>query len=168
MEARAQQAETKLWEYQQMSSASQSAGYTMMSRPPPMPPPPPAPLAHLQPRPRIPARFDGTASKLPYFILQLDAHMQEYDDLYRSEREKVRDIGSVLDGEAAEWFVELFELEVDKLNSVAELLQGLRLRFEDRDMVEKARKTLKTIKQGGRPFADFAHQFRAAASKIPD
>ncbi|XP_048338343.1 uncharacterized protein LOC125424948 [Sphaerodactylus townsendi] len=94
--------------------------------------------------------------------------MLEFDDMYRSEAEKVRDIGSVLDGEAAQWFVELYEIGADETHSVAELLQGLRLRFQDLDAENKAIHTVKTIKQGNRPFAEFAREFRAANSKLPD
>uniref|UniRef100_A0ACB8GFR5 Uncharacterized protein n=1 Tax=Sphaerodactylus townsendi TaxID=933632 RepID=A0ACB8GFR5_9SAUR len=62
----------------------------------------------------------------------------------------------------------LLNRDSGELASLPDLLQGLCLHFEDLHASTQAKKDLKALRQGNKPFAVFARQFRAIAGEIND
>uniref|UniRef100_A0ACB8EUG6 Uncharacterized protein n=1 Tax=Sphaerodactylus townsendi TaxID=933632 RepID=A0ACB8EUG6_9SAUR len=54
-------------------------------------------------RPKSSVWFDGNPPKLPYFLIQVDTYMHDFDQYYRNDGERVRDMATTFKGDATEW-----------------------------------------------------------------
>uniref|UniRef100_A0ACB8GEX5 Uncharacterized protein n=1 Tax=Sphaerodactylus townsendi TaxID=933632 RepID=A0ACB8GEX5_9SAUR len=100
-----------------LGNSGQAAGSTPTQPLPPLG----TPQQPAQPRSELPRRrdlkvwFDGKVENLPYFLVQVEAHMQHYGESYSDEIEQIHDVGSLLEGEAAAWYVGLYERRLPEL-----------------------------------------------------
>uniref|UniRef100_A0ACB8GEJ3 Uncharacterized protein n=1 Tax=Sphaerodactylus townsendi TaxID=933632 RepID=A0ACB8GEJ3_9SAUR len=49
------------------------------------------------------ARFNGKVKSLPYFQVQVEAHMQRYGESYKDDTEQIYEVRACLEGDAAAW-----------------------------------------------------------------
>uniref|UniRef100_A0ACB8GCG4 Uncharacterized protein n=1 Tax=Sphaerodactylus townsendi TaxID=933632 RepID=A0ACB8GCG4_9SAUR len=72
----------------------------------PMGPPVPMPVPQ---RRKLKAKFDGNSDILPYFLVQVETDMQHHGEEYENEADQIHDVGTLLEGEAAAWYMALFQ-----------------------------------------------------------
>ncbi|XP_048352940.1 WAS/WASL-interacting protein family member 3-like [Sphaerodactylus townsendi] len=120
------------------------------------------------PRVRLTTHFDGTQDLLPAFLVQVNAHMLQYGRQYLNDFERVCEIGSMLDGPAANWYVRLFQRQAAELRNLQDFMMVLHHHFESLFVGEQAKQELMEMRQGKTPFAEFVENFRTVASKIQD
>uniref|UniRef100_A0ACB8ETI6 Uncharacterized protein n=1 Tax=Sphaerodactylus townsendi TaxID=933632 RepID=A0ACB8ETI6_9SAUR len=97
-------------------------------------PPPPGPLlppGDLRCHRKLKAHFDSKSSTLPYFLVQVEAHMQQYGEDYLDELKQVQKAGALLEGEAPAWFRGLYEGCRPELLAFPHFMTALQQRFED-------------------------------------
>uniref|UniRef100_A0ACB8FGD3 Uncharacterized protein n=1 Tax=Sphaerodactylus townsendi TaxID=933632 RepID=A0ACB8FGD3_9SAUR len=58
--------------------------------------------------PKLSVCVDGKPQNLPYFLIQVNNHMNDFDRYYCNDGEWVRDIATSFEGDAAEWYMEFF------------------------------------------------------------
>uniref|UniRef100_A0ACB8ECN9 Uncharacterized protein n=1 Tax=Sphaerodactylus townsendi TaxID=933632 RepID=A0ACB8ECN9_9SAUR len=145
-------------------------------QPVPMPPndglpgllgPPQSPQAP-QRRRRLKARFDGSMEKLAYFLVQVEARMEKHGGDYEDEVEQVHEVGALLEGAAAGWYVGLYKGRAPELRSFPHFMLALRQQFEDPFKEEKARARLRQIRQGSRSMSVYISEFHQLAGVVQD
>ncbi|XP_026577622.1 cilia- and flagella-associated protein 47-like [Pseudonaja textilis] len=97
--------------------------------------------------PRLRATFDGKPEKLAYFLSRIWAHIDQYGNQYKTERDLV---STITDGmnEASTWIAQLHNKEAVELNDEDGFVELLWARFEDPDRVGENEDKIKVMKQG--------------------
>ncbi|XP_026541948.1 cilia- and flagella-associated protein 47 [Notechis scutatus] len=97
--------------------------------------------------PRLRATFDGKPEKLAYFLSRIWAHIDQYGNQYKTERDLV---STITDGmnEASTWIAQLHNKEAAELNDEDGFVELLWARFEDPDRVGENEDKIKVMKQG--------------------
>uniref|UniRef100_A0ACB8G5H6 Uncharacterized protein n=1 Tax=Sphaerodactylus townsendi TaxID=933632 RepID=A0ACB8G5H6_9SAUR len=111
-----------------------------------------------------PAR--GDSDDLAFFLIQAGSYMEVHGAGFRTDCERVFELGTQLRGEAANWLVGLVEAGATELHNLEHFLLALRLRFENPLTEEKARAALQRLRQGTRSVSDFAAEFHRLASRL--
>uniref|UniRef100_A0ACB8EUK6 Uncharacterized protein n=1 Tax=Sphaerodactylus townsendi TaxID=933632 RepID=A0ACB8EUK6_9SAUR len=78
------------------------------------------------------------------------SYMEVHGAGFRTDPERVFELGTQLRGDAANWLVGLVESNAAELYDLEQFLLALRLRFEDLLTEEKARASLQRLRQGTR------------------
>uniref|UniRef100_A0ACB8FBP9 Uncharacterized protein n=1 Tax=Sphaerodactylus townsendi TaxID=933632 RepID=A0ACB8FBP9_9SAUR len=86
--------------------------------------------------------FNGDPNELAFFLIQVSSCMEIHGDGFRSDCDRVFEIGTRLQGEAANWLVGLVEEDAPEIYDLEQFLLALRRRFEDFLAEEKARTAL--------------------------
>uniref|UniRef100_A0ACB8F7F9 Uncharacterized protein n=1 Tax=Sphaerodactylus townsendi TaxID=933632 RepID=A0ACB8F7F9_9SAUR len=134
-------------------------GLPGLSRPQPLPPP--------WQRWRLKAHINRTTETLPYFLVQVEVHMERCGGDYEDEVEQVHEVG------AASWYVGLYKGRAPQLRSFPCFMLALRQQFEDPFEEEKARggegsARLQQIRQGSRSVSDYVSEFGQLAGVVQD
>lgn len=107
-----------------------------------------------------PEKFDGTRSKLPGFIIQMQMKLEINSDRFRNESAKVIYSISRLEGRALDQVVPLVSANPSApFPSVTTFLQYLQSSFGDPNPKGTARRELMALKQGNGDFASYYSQF---------
>lgn len=72
------------------------------------------------------------------------------------------------EGQAAEWYAELYATDAPELRSISRFFGALCTRFGDPHLVENARTDLKQLRQGSMSVREYSATFCSLASKLPD
>ncbi|KAL0177558.1 hypothetical protein M9458_026452, partial [Cirrhinus mrigala] len=121
----------------------------MRTAPPPVPVPPPAPLPAAQPvtaSPKLafPEKFDGTAAKC---------------------KGKIAFVCSLLTGKALEWATAVWDLGHSTYPTFATFLRSFKEVFQPTPDSSEAEEQIVSLRQGRRPAADYALEFRTLAAQ---
>uniref|UniRef100_A0ACB8ECA2 Uncharacterized protein n=1 Tax=Sphaerodactylus townsendi TaxID=933632 RepID=A0ACB8ECA2_9SAUR len=114
----------------------------------PGPPGPPEPQPPQPPRWHLKSHFDGTTEMPLYFLMQVEVHMEKYGSNYEDEVEQVHEVGALLGGVVASWYVGLYKGQAPELSFFPHFMSALRWQFEDLFKEEKAHASLWQIRQG--------------------
>ncbi|KAG8129365.1 hypothetical protein E2320_016076 [Naja naja] len=133
--------------------------------PPPTPPPPPQPALRANAPTPFQIMFDGTASKLAFFLNRAWSYIERHGNEFHDEAELVQFLGDNLEGEASEWFTQLNDEGAPELNNVDDFLRELRSRFEDSSRAQ-AEAEIKSIRQKDRPAKELVLEFRRLATNL--
>uniref|UniRef100_A0ACB8FT61 Uncharacterized protein n=1 Tax=Sphaerodactylus townsendi TaxID=933632 RepID=A0ACB8FT61_9SAUR len=112
--------------------------------------------------------FDGKVESLPYFLVQVEEHMQRYSESYSDDIEQIHKVRALLEGEAAAWYVGLYEGWMPELMAFPRFMSALCRRFEGPFQEERAKRKLQNLRQGMRLVADFTSEFCQLAGQIRD
>uniref|UniRef100_A0ACB8FJR6 Uncharacterized protein n=1 Tax=Sphaerodactylus townsendi TaxID=933632 RepID=A0ACB8FJR6_9SAUR len=75
----------------------------------------------------------------PRQLSGVEAHMEKYGGDYEDEIEQVHEVGALLEGVAANWYVGLYRSRAPELRSFPHFMLALQRQFEDPFEEEKAR-----------------------------
>lgn len=117
---------------------------------------------------KLEAKFNGDPEQLPFFLAQVAGHMRARGNYFPDEAEKVRCVAGRLEGQAAQWLVQLYDCGARELRSLSAFMTALRARFEDPFRVDRAKAKFAAIQQGNRSVAEYVLEFRSVAAQIPD
>ncbi|KAL0157255.1 hypothetical protein M9458_048501, partial [Cirrhinus mrigala] len=142
----------------------------MRTAPPPVPVPPPAPLPAAQPvtaSPKLafPEKFDGTAAKCKGFLLQCTLFVNQQPNLYASDESKIAFVCSLLTGKALEWATAVWDLGHSTYPAFATFLRSFKEVFQPTPDSSEAEEQIVSLRQGRRPAADYAVEFRTLAAQ---
>ncbi|KAG8140785.1 hypothetical protein E2320_003458 [Naja naja] len=73
--------------------------------------------------------FDGTASKLAFFLNRAWSYINTHRDEFHDDAQLVRFLGDNLEEEASEWFIQLNDEGAPELNNVDDFLRELQSHF---------------------------------------
>uniref|UniRef100_A0ACB8F3J6 Uncharacterized protein n=1 Tax=Sphaerodactylus townsendi TaxID=933632 RepID=A0ACB8F3J6_9SAUR len=90
------------------------------------------------PRKGFKIEFNGDPNDLAFFLIQVSSYLEIHGDDFRSDRDRVFEIGTRLGGEAANWLISLVEEDAPEIHDLEQFLLALRHRFEDPLVEEKA------------------------------
>ncbi|ETE56632.1 hypothetical protein L345_17657, partial [Ophiophagus hannah] len=130
------------------------------------PPPPPQPGPHANAPTPFKTMFDGTASKLAFFMNRAWSYIERHGNEFHDEAELVQFLGDNLEEEASEWFTQVNDEEAPELNNVDDFLRELHSHFEDSSQAQEAEAEIKSIRQKGRPAKDLVLEFRCLATNL--
>uniref|UniRef100_A0ACB8FC98 Uncharacterized protein n=1 Tax=Sphaerodactylus townsendi TaxID=933632 RepID=A0ACB8FC98_9SAUR len=94
------------------------------------------------------------------------SYMEVHGAGFRTDHERVFELGTQLRGEAVNWLVDLVEGDASELYNLEHFLMALRRRFEDPLTEEKVQAALRRLWQESRSVSDFAVEFRRLASRL--
>lgn len=83
------------------------------------------------------------------------SHLDRYAHLYPSQWAMVVGITAGLQGEAAAWAADLYSDHAPELGDAGLFLEALHARFEDTARLQRAEAEILSLKQRGRPAADY-------------
>ncbi|XP_039213407.1 uncharacterized protein LOC120314410 [Crotalus tigris] len=116
--------------------------------------------------PALPITFDGDPDRLAMFISHVVSHLDRYGHLYPSQWAMVVGVTAGLQGEAVAWAADLYSDHARVLSNVGSFLEALHHRFEDSSRVQRAKSELLSLRQGGRPVAEYVRDFRRLAGRL--
>jgi hypothetical protein len=120
-----------------------------------------------EPRISLPEKFDGTRSEYRGFINQVKLIISLHPSRYSSDKAKVGLVGTLLSKTAQAWFAPLVEKDSPLLNDFNEFLKEFGATFGDPDRNRTAALKLRNLRQGSRPAASYAADFRQLACDVP-
>lgn len=109
--------------------------------------------------PQMEARFDGSASKVGYFLVATKRFFNQWGYQFCSQAEAIEFIADCLDGQAADWYIDLYHLRAPELQSIELFFRTFHARFGD-PLKENARTDLKQLKQGTMSIREYSAAFR--------
>ncbi|XP_042299927.1 uncharacterized protein LOC121917880, partial [Sceloporus undulatus] len=117
---------------------------------------------------KLEAKFNGDPEQLPFFLAQVAGHMRTRGDYFPDQGEKVCCVAGRLEGQAAQWLVQLYDCRAPELQNLGAFMTALRARFEDPFRVDRAKTKFMTLQQGKRSVGEYVLEFRSVAAQIPD
>lgn len=93
-------------------------------------------------------KYDGDPQQLGFFLAQVMSHMHEYGREIPSESGWVRFVTIALEHATACWMVTLHNADAPELQNFNHFMAALRQRFEDPLADQKARDSIKMVRQG--------------------
>lgn len=114
----------------------------------------------------IPISFNGNPNRLAMVLSHLISHLDRYAHLYPSQWAMVVVVTAGLQGEATAWATDLYSDHARELADAGLFLEALHSRFEDASRLQQAEAEVLSLKQRGRPAADYVQDFRQLASRL--
>ncbi|KAL0152021.1 hypothetical protein M9458_052666 [Cirrhinus mrigala] len=140
-----------------------------VATPPAMPPPPVQPPGAqsviTSPRLAFPEKFDGTAAKCKGFLLQCTLFVNQQPHLYATDESKIAFVCSLLTGKALDWATAVWNLGQSTYPTFSTFLQSFKEVFQPSPESSEAGEQIVALRQGRRPAADYALEFRTLAAQ---
>ncbi|KAL0147695.1 hypothetical protein M9458_057004 [Cirrhinus mrigala] len=134
------------------------------SPPPPVQPPGAQPVI-TSPRLAFPEKFDGTAAKCKGFLLQCTLFVNQQPHLYATDESKIAFVCSLLTGRALDWATAVWNLGQSTYPTFSTFLQSFKEVFQPSPESSEAGEQIVALRQGRRPAADYALEFRTLAAQ---
>lgn len=119
-------------------------------------------------KPEMEARFDGSPSKVSYFLVATESFFNQWGHQFRCQAEAIEFVADCLEGQAANWYMDLYHLNAPELQSIDLFFLAFRTRFGDLSLKENTRINLKQLKQGTMTACEYSAAFRTLAGKLPE
>ncbi|KAL0182333.1 hypothetical protein M9458_021708, partial [Cirrhinus mrigala] len=132
--------------------------------PPPVQPPGAQPVI-ASPRLAFPETFDGTAAKCKGFLLQCSLFVNQQPHLYATDESKIAFVCSLLTGKALDWATAVWNLGQSTYPTFSTFLQSFKEVFQPSPESSEAGEQIVALKQGRRPAADYALEFRTLTAQ---
>jgi len=115
----------------------------------------------VQPKVELPAKFDGSPSKLRGFVNQIRLIIEQQPRSYpeSNQRARVFLVGNLLRDDAQAWWDPIFEDNDEILNNFEQFLARFQTRFRDPNLASNAASALRSMKQGKLSVAAHASKF---------
>ncbi|ETE63213.1 Retrotransposon-derived protein PEG10, partial [Ophiophagus hannah] len=123
------------------------------------PPPPPQPAPRVNTPTPFKTTFDGTASKLAFFMNRAWSYIERHGNEFHDEAELVQFLGDNLEEEASEWFTQLNAEGAPELNNSS-------IHILDSSRAQEAEAEIKSIRQKGGPTKDLVLEFRRLTTNL--
>jgi hypothetical protein len=130
------------------------------------PTPAPAPSGTKEPKISAPEHFNGDRAKTRYFLAQVHLVFVMQANRFPSDGTKTGYIASLLRGPAAAWVTPLIERNDPIMHDYNQFLAAFKQSFSHPDLAAEASRKLRALKQGSRPVAVYAAEFRRIASDL--
>ncbi|KAL8169682.1 UNVERIFIED_CONTAM: hypothetical protein K2H54_055133 [Gekko kuhli] len=93
-------------------------------------------------------RSIGAPEKLVFFVVRVQKFVMNWGHLFKNDEQRVDYIASRLHDEAADWYVELHNMNNPELCTVNAFMWSLRAHYEDQNARDHARVFLCIFRQG--------------------
>lgn len=120
-----------------------------------------------EPKVALPKKFDGSRHLFRGFINQVRLVIQLQPRRYATDAARVGLIGTLLEGPALAWFAPLLESSSPRLNDFKTFLEDFEATFGDTEKARTAATKIRKLRQGTRPAATYASEFRLLACDVP-
>lgn len=123
---------------------------------------------HPTPEPKValPAKYAGDRESFRAFTSQIRLVLRMQPHTYAADTSRVGLVGSLLTGAALGWFSPLIETNSPLLEDFEAFMAEFKSVFGDTDRVRVAAAQLRQLRQGSRPVASYAADFRQLACEV--
>nr|XP_023669304.1 uncharacterized protein LOC111844764 [Paramormyrops kingsleyae] len=114
----------------------------------------------------MPEKYDGNPDHCQAFLMQCGLFIEEHPEHFTDETARVRFVSSLLTGRSRDWATALWMDDSPLLDSAREFQQAFKGIFNHPTIGHSLGKRLSNLKQGARPLAEFALEFRTISAGL--
>lgn len=119
-----------------------------------------------EPKVALPKKFDGSRHLFRGFVNQVRLVIHLQPRRYSTDEARVGLVGTLLEGPALAWFAPLLEESSQLLSDFNTFIAELEATFGDTDKARTAATKIRKLRQGSRPAATYASEFRLLACDV--